>query len=123
MWTQGKVRMNQLKLYGYIALVITVLGAFYGAYRYGYSEAEEAAKVVKLAELEKTNESYEKLKKDYSDLSVKLAKEKQNVKVETKYITKKVVEYVQNPDRTVCTYDDEWLRNKQAILENADTRK
>ena len=115
--------MNQLKLYGYIALVVAVISAFYGAYRYGYTEAEEAAKVVKLAELQQATNANEILKQAYSDISLALEEEKKKVKIETKYITKKVVEYVQDPNRTICTYDDEWLRNKQAILENADTRK
>lgn len=115
--------MNQFKLYGYIALVIAVLGVFYGTYRYGYNEAEEAVKLVAYEKLKQANDANEILKQTYSDISLALEEEKKKVKIETRYITKKVVEYVQNPNRTICTYDDEWLRNKQAILENADTRK
>lgn len=115
--------MSQLKLYGYIALVIAVLGAFYGTYRYGYNEAEEAAKVIRLQEVEELQERNLIINKQLSDVSMSLAETKAKIVYKDKIIVKEVVTYVQDPNRTICTYDDEWLRIKQSIIDNADTRK
>lgn len=115
--------MNQLRIFGYATLVIVVIGAFYGTYRYGYNEAEEAAKVIRLQELEELQERNLIINKQLSDVSMSLAETKAKIVYKDKIIVKEVVTYVQDPNRAICTYDDEWLRIKQSIIDNADTRK
>lgn len=44
------------------------------------------------------------------------------VKYKEKVITRDVIKYVQDPDRSVCVYDAERVRIKTNILRAADTR-
>lgn len=98
------------KLWAVIALVALLIGSHLYAYRAGWS-----------AHSDKVNREYAEAK---SKAEIKQAKSaqssnEQKVIVETKYktITKDVVRYVQNPNRTVCSFDDEWLRIRNAAID------
>lgn len=110
------------KILNYIIVIVAVGLILFGSYLYGYSQAEKDAKVQELQELKEANERNEQLQQEYSAISFALEEEKKKIKIKTKVITKEVIKYVQNPNRTVCEFDDDWLQIRQSVLENADTR-
>lgn len=110
------------KIVNYIIVIVSVGLILFGCYLYGYSQAEKDAKVIELQKLKEANERNEQLQQEYSAISSALEEEKKKIKVKTKVITKEVIKYVQNPNRTVCEFDDDWLQIRQSVLENVDTR-
>lgn len=110
------------KLVNYLIVVVAFGLLFFGSYLYGYSQAEKDAKVTELQELKEANERNTELQQKYSAISLALEEEKKKIKVKTEVVTKEVIKYVQNPNRTICKFDDDWLQIRQSILENADTR-
>ena len=111
--------MLQINIWKYIGAIVVVVGILFGSYSYGYNEAVEDTK---LEEFEKLQANLI-LNKKLSDVSMQLAETKSKVIIKEKIVTKKVIEYVQDPNRVVCNYDDKWLQLKQSIINNADPRK
>ena len=109
----------------FIGVLIYVLSVVIG-YGMGYVKGEttgvnaEKVKQVKYAEAQE--EKMRGLQKDYDSLSLELATKKEVKKQETKVVVKEVVKYVQNPNRSVCEFDNDWLQLRKTILSNADSR-
>lgn len=93
-----------------LAVIALLIGSHLYAYRAGWS-----------AHSDKVNREYAEAKNKSEIKQVKSTQSsnEQKVIVETKYktITKDVVRYVQNPNRTVCSFDDEWLRIRNAAID------
>lgn len=98
------------KLYVYIAALLIVIGSHWFAYRAGWS-----------AHADKINKEYSERKQKAENRQAKSTSQSQKVRTitETKYKTiyRDVVKYVQDPTRTVCKFDDEYIRLRQSALD------
>lgn len=98
------------KLYVYIAALLIVIGSHWFAYRAGWS-----------AHADKINKDYSDRKQKAENRQAKSTSQSQKVRTitETKYKTiyRDVVKYVQDPTRTVCKFDDEYIRLRQSALD------
>lgn len=105
-------------------LFYTVSAALcYGlGYRKGETNGINSEKVKQAEYSAAQIESKEKLQKDYDALSLELAARDEAKKAETKIVVKKVIEYVQIPNRNVCEFDNDWMQLRTSILNNADPR-
>ena len=115
--------MLQINIWKYIGAIVVVVGILFGSYSYGYNEAVEDTKLEEFEKLQAAQEANLILNKKLSDVSIQLAETKSKVIVKEKIVTNKVIEYVQDPNRVVCNYDDKWLQLKQSIINNADPRE
>ena len=95
------------KLYVCIAALCIVIGSHWFAYRAGWSA--HADKINAQARTKAENRQ------------AKSTSQSQKVRTitETKYKTiyRNVVKYVQDPTRTVCKFDDEYIRLRQSALD------
>lgn len=98
------------KLYVCIAALLIVIGSHWFAYRAGWS-----------AHADKINKEYSDRKQKAENRQAKSTSQSQKVRTitETKYKTiyRDVVKYVQDPTRTVCKFDDEYIRLRQSALD------
>ncbi len=98
------------KLYVCIAALLIVIGSHWFAYRAGW-----------LAHADKINKEYSDRKQKAENRQAKSTSQSQKVRTitETKYKTiyRDVVKYVQDPTRTVCKFDDEYIRLRQSALD------
>lgn len=98
------------KLYIGIAVLLVVIGSHTFAYRVGWS-----------AHADKMNAQAAQKKQKAEERQSKSQSQSQAVKTvtEVKYKTiyRDVVKYVQDPNRTVCNFDDEYIRLRQSALD------
>lgn len=98
------------KLYVCIAALLIVIGSHWFAYRAGWS-----------AHADKINAQAAERRQKAEIKQAKSTSQSQKVRVvtETKYQTiyRDVVKYVQDPNRTVCKFDDEYVRLRQSALD------
>lgn len=103
-------RLYVNKLYVCIAALLIVIGSHWFAYRAGWS-----------AHADKINKEYSDRKQKAENRQAKSTSQSQKVRTitETKYKTiyRDVVKYVQDPRRTVCKFDDEYIRLRQSALD------
>lgn len=98
------------KLYVCIAALLIVIGSHWFAYRAGWS-----------AHADKINAQATERRQKAENRQAKSTSQSQKVRTitETKYKTiyRDVVKYVQDPTRTVCKFDDEYIRLRQSALD------
>lgn len=98
------------KLYVCIAALLIVIGSHWFAYRAGWS-----------AHADKINSQAAERRQKAENRQAKSTSQSQKVRTitETKYKTiyRDVVKYVQDPTRTVCKFDDEYIRLRQSALD------
>lgn len=98
------------KLYVCIAALLIVIGSHWFAYRVGWS-----------AHAGKINAQAAERRQKAENRQVKSTSQSQKVRTitETKYKTiyRDVVKYVQDPTRTVCKFDDEYIGLRQSALD------
>lgn len=98
------------KLYTGIAVLLVVIGSHTFAYRAGWS-----------AHADKMNAQASQKKQKVEERQSKSQSQSQAVKTvtEVKYKTiyRDVVKYVQDPNRTVCNFDDEYIGLRQSALD------
>lgn len=98
------------KLYVCIAALLIVIGSHWFAYRAGWS-----------AHANKINKEYSDRKQKAENRQAKSTSQSQQVRTitETKYKTiyRDVVKYVQDPTRTVCKFDNDYIRLRQSALD------
>lgn len=98
------------KLYVCIAALLIVIGSHWFAYRAGWS-----------AHADKINAQAVERRQKAENRQAKSTSQSQKVRTitETKYQTiyRDVVKYVQDPNRTVCKFDDEYIRLRQSALD------
>lgn len=98
------------KLYVCIAALLIVIGSHWFAYRAGWS-----------AHADKINAQAAECRQKAENRQAKSTSQSQKVRTitETKYKTiyRDVVKYVQDPTRTVCKFDNEYIRLRQSALD------
>ena len=98
------------KLYVCIAALLIVIGSHWLAYRAGWS-----------AHADKINAQAEERRQKAENRQAKSTSQSQKVRTitETKYKTiyRDVVKYVDDPTRTVCKFDNEYIRLRQSALD------
>ena len=98
---------------GKVWLAITLIGLLGVSHIYTYRTGW-------YAHSDKVNREYREAKdkaEEKQDKSKK-ASNTQKVEVEIKYktINRDVIRYVQNPNRTICSFDDDWLQIRNAAI-------
>lgn len=97
----------------------SLLAAFGGGYYVADLQAEAQA-----AEVVEQQRAVLAAARDRADKAeAKAAATRAKVEIKEKVVTREVIKYIQDPNRTVCEYDDNRMRVKQAILQAVDPRR
>lgn len=107
----------------YVAPLLVVFTALFGSYMYGYSEANERAKIEQLEAMKEAKSREEILSNKLSEANKKLSEKEVQIQIVEKEVVRDVFKYIKVPYRSVCELDDDWVQLRQRILESADTRK
>jgi len=99
-----------------IALVAVLLASGYGELRYRNGWNAHADHINVLAAEKKL-----KAEKAIQPVEKKAAQASEEGRVIYKTITRDVVKYVQDPNRTVCKFDDESVRLRQRAIDAANS--
>lgn len=99
-----------------IALVVILLGISYGELRYRNGWYAHADHINALAA-----DKHGKAEKAIRPIEQKAAQATDEGRIIYRTITRDVVRYVQNPNRTVCDFDDESVRLRQRAIDAANS--
>ncbi len=99
-----------------IALVVMLLGIGYGELRYRNGWYAHADHITALAANKRT-----KAEKAIQPVEQKAAQASDEGRIIYRTITRDVVKYVQDPNRTVCVFDDESVRLRQQAIDAANS--
>jgi len=99
-----------------IALVVMLFGIGYGELRYRNGWYAHADHINALAADKKA-----KAEKAIQPVEQKAAQARDEGRTIYRTITRDVVKYVQNPNRTVCDFDDESVRLRQRAIDAANS--
>ncbi|WP_312226764.1 hypothetical protein [Pseudescherichia sp.] len=98
-----------------IALVIVLLAGGYGELRYRNGWYDHSDHINALAADKRT-----KAEKAIQPVEQKAAQASEESKIIYRTITRNVVKYVQDPNRTVCVFDDDSIRLRQQAIDAAN---
>lgn len=99
-----------------IALVVMLLGIGYGELRYRNGWYAHADHINALAADKKA-----KAEKSIQPLEQKAAQASDEGRIIYRTVNREVVKYVQDPNRTVCKFDDESVRLRQRAIDAANS--
>lgn len=99
-----------------IALVVMLLGIGYGELRYRNGWYAHADHINALAAKKK-----DKAEKAIQPVEQKAAQASDEGRIIYRTITRDVVKYVQDPNRTVCTFDDDAVQLRQRAIDAANS--
>jgi len=99
-----------------IALAVMLLGVGYGELRYRNGWYAHADHINALAADKKA-----KAEKAIQPVEQKAAQASDEGRIIYRTITRDVVKYVQDPNRTVCVFDDESIRLRQRAIDAANS--
>ncbi len=99
-----------------IALVVVLLGIGYGELRYRNGWYAHSDHINALAADKK-----DKAEKAIQPVEQKAAQASTEGRIIYRTITRDVVKYVQDPNRTVCVFDDESVRLRQRAIDAANS--
>ena len=99
-----------------IALLVMLLGIGYGELRYRNGWYAHADHINALAAGKRA-----KAEKAIQPVEQKAAQASEESKIIYRTITRDVVKYVQDPNRTVCVFDDESVRLRQRAIDAANS--
>jgi len=99
-----------------VALVVTLLAIGYGELRYRSGWYAHADHINALAV-----DNRAKAEKAIQDVELKAAQASDEGRIIYRTITRDVVKYVQDPNRTVCDFDDESVRLRQQAIDAANS--
>lgn len=99
-----------------IALLIMLLGIGYGELRYRDGWFAHADHINELAAKKK-----DKAEKAIQPVEQKAAQASEEGRIIYRTITRDVVKYAQDPNRTVCDFDDESVRLRQRAIDAANS--
>mgnify|MGYP001005078687 CR=1 FL=1 len=100
--------------YVLLALVVMMVSTAIVSWRFGWSAHADHINTLAAEKKLKSEKSIQPVEK-------KAAQASEEGRVIYKTITRDVVKYVQNPNRTVCQFDDESVRLRQRAIDAANS--
>lgn len=100
--------------YAFLALAVSILAATVFAWRAGWNAHADHINALASARKEKAEKAILPIEKNAAAASTE-------AKVIYRTITREVVKYVQDPNRTSCNFDDESMRLRQRAIDAANS--